>query len=93
VTISIPQLERELAEAGFRLRVGLDGETPFFVGPGGLILQPDEIDPGIAAVVAAHVPEPPPPSKNDLLNALLDSIDPEDPDVTVLWMVVKESLT
>lgn len=57
---------------------------------------PDDADQdAIAAVVAAHDPTPsePGPTKNEILLLMLDTIDPEEPDTTVLWLVLQEALT
>lgn len=38
-------------------------------------------------------PEPEPePTKNDILLMLLDGVDPSDPDVEIMWLVLQESL-
>lgn len=41
---------------------------------------------------AAEAAANPPPSKQDILLLMLDGMDPEDPDTTVLWLVLQEAL-
>jgi len=59
VKINRVQLNGELAAAGFPLRADNDGDTLYLLD-GNLMLRGPDWPAGAAAVVAAHVPEPPP---------------------------------
>ena len=41
----------------------------------------------------ADPPPEPEPSKNDILGMLLDTADPDDPDPTIVYLVLREMLT
>lgn len=98
--IALAQLRDELAAADVDVDYGLgstgaletDDLDVFTYDESG---APVDLPPEAEAVIAAHVPEPPPPTKEQILQELLDSIDPDDltsDAIAIMLLVQKEQL-
>lgn len=89
--IDLHQLTAELVAAGVSVTaLGTVGDDVFTYDENGEIVDlPSEAQ----AVLDAHVPIAPPPSRDEFLRSMLEDLDPEDPDTMIVWLVLLEKLT